>query len=159
MAPCPYRLLGVSECASENEIRSAYKRQALATHPDKGGSGDAFRHVVSAFEVLVDATRRAAHDAAAARPQPEPKTRERKRKRPPEAPVPVRRARPCAVEADELKELSYDLLRAGRGRAKERLSQLEMPYLAALARFLATELKPRLALPLPRCVGWKTYRP
>ena len=38
--------------ATDNEIRSAYRRRALSTHPDKGGSAEAFRSVVSAFETL-----------------------------------------------------------------------------------------------------------
>ncbi|CAK9104731.1 unnamed protein product [Durusdinium trenchii] len=56
--PCPYKTLDVLPSANENEIRSAYRRRALTTHPDKGGSAEAFRCVVEAFESLVDANRR-----------------------------------------------------------------------------------------------------
>jgi len=60
-----YGILGVAPGASDNEIRSAYLRRALATHPDKGGSAAAFREVVEAFETLGDATRRAFYDVQA----------------------------------------------------------------------------------------------
>ena len=59
---CPYKVLGILSSASENEIRSAYRKRALMTHPDKGGSADSFRSVVAAFEVLIDAARRSAYD-------------------------------------------------------------------------------------------------
>ena len=39
--------------ATDSEIRSAYRRRALSTHPDKGGSPEAFRAVVFAFETLI----------------------------------------------------------------------------------------------------------
>jgi len=43
-------------------MRSAYRRRALATHPDKGGNAPEFLEVVEAFEVLSDRVRRAAYD-------------------------------------------------------------------------------------------------
>jgi len=57
-----YKRLGISTSASDADVRSAYRRQALATHPDKGGCAEAFRAVVEAFEILGDAGRRAAYD-------------------------------------------------------------------------------------------------
>eukprot|EP00930_Biecheleria_cincta_P041938 TRINITY_DN28838_c0_g1_i1.p1 TRINITY_DN28838_c0_g1~~TRINITY_DN28838_c0_g1_i1.p1 ORF type:complete len:409 (+),score=83.29 TRINITY_DN28838_c0_g1_i1:148-1374(+) len=60
--PCFYAALGIDRSASENEIRSAYRRRALATHPDKGGCAEDFRVVVAALETLIDASRRAAYD-------------------------------------------------------------------------------------------------
>lgn len=44
--------LGISLGASTEELRSAYRRAALATHPDKGGSAASFLQVVQAYEVL-----------------------------------------------------------------------------------------------------------
>ena len=35
-----YQVLGVGPHASKDEVRAAYKRQALAVHPDKGGCKD-----------------------------------------------------------------------------------------------------------------------
>ena len=57
-----YAALGIAVSAGEADIRTAYRRKALATHPDKGGSPDAFRLVVGAFETLADPRLRAAHD-------------------------------------------------------------------------------------------------
>eukprot|EP00435_Cladocopium_sp_Y103_P017956 s1602_g4.t1 len=56
-----YKTLGLQPTATENEIRSAYRRCALSSHPDKGGSAEAFRSVVHAFETLIDVSRRASH--------------------------------------------------------------------------------------------------
>ncbi|CAE7612137.1 DJA6 [Symbiodinium natans] len=58
-----YAVLGLAESASTNEIRVAYKRKALSTHPDKGGSSAEFRLVVRAFEVLFSGHARASYDA------------------------------------------------------------------------------------------------
>eukprot|EP00927_Polykrikos_kofoidii_P010333 TRINITY_DN14367_c0_g5_i1.p1 TRINITY_DN14367_c0_g5~~TRINITY_DN14367_c0_g5_i1.p1 ORF type:complete len:624 (+),score=118.90 TRINITY_DN14367_c0_g5_i1:117-1988(+) len=55
----PYSVLGVDRSASDAELRSAYRRRALETHPDKGGTAEAFRQVTSAFEILSDSDRRA----------------------------------------------------------------------------------------------------
>ena len=38
--PCPYKVLHLLPSASDNEIRSAYRKRALQTHPDKGGSAE-----------------------------------------------------------------------------------------------------------------------
>lgn len=57
-----YDVLGVLRTASAAEIHAAYRRRALATHPDKGGDPKDFRRVKLAFEELVDKTRRAAYD-------------------------------------------------------------------------------------------------
>lgn len=52
-------VLGVPEHASVDDIRIAFRRRALATHPDRGGDRTAFELVVLAFETLqhVDVTR------------------------------------------------------------------------------------------------------
>eukprot|EP00448_Togula_jolla_P029892 CAMPEP_0170634074 /NCGR_PEP_ID=MMETSP0224-20130122/36375_1 /TAXON_ID=285029 /ORGANISM="Togula jolla, Strain CCCM 725" /LENGTH=162 /DNA_ID=CAMNT_0010963245 /DNA_START=6 /DNA_END=490 /DNA_ORIENTATION=+ len=58
-----YGLLGVRRDADDAVIRSAYRRRALATHPDKkNGSAAEFLEVVDAFEVLSDPLRRGAYD-------------------------------------------------------------------------------------------------
>lgn len=48
--------------ATAGEIRTAYRRRALATHPDKGGDAQEFIRVSAAFEVLGDVATRAAYD-------------------------------------------------------------------------------------------------
>merc|ERR1719414_2215084 len=50
---CPFATLGVVPGASVDEIRSAFRRAALRTHPDKiGGSSAAFTAVHQAYEAL-----------------------------------------------------------------------------------------------------------
>lgn len=45
-------ILNVSPGASQEEIKSAYKKKALKTHPDQGGSAEAFRYIQRAYELL-----------------------------------------------------------------------------------------------------------
>ncbi len=61
-----YTLLGVPRTATSEEIRKAYKRKAMATHPDRGGSTEAFTAVKSAFELLADPLKRSQLDNALA---------------------------------------------------------------------------------------------
>ena len=42
--------LGVTPWASYEEVRAAFKRRVLETHPDKGGRTSEFREVMLAFE-------------------------------------------------------------------------------------------------------------
>jgi hypothetical protein len=64
-----YELLGIdADVATKKEIKAAYRRKALETHPDKQTSVNAeeaaaaFRAVVHAFEVLSDPDRRERYD-------------------------------------------------------------------------------------------------
>eukprot|EP00930_Biecheleria_cincta_P032473 TRINITY_DN22535_c0_g1_i1.p1 TRINITY_DN22535_c0_g1~~TRINITY_DN22535_c0_g1_i1.p1 ORF type:complete len:239 (-),score=55.06 TRINITY_DN22535_c0_g1_i1:190-906(-) len=45
-------ILGVSKTATQEKIRSAFRRKALQTHPDKGGSRELFEKVHQAYEFL-----------------------------------------------------------------------------------------------------------
>ncbi len=71
--PDLYELLGVDRGAHQEEIVRAWRRQALAVHPDtragqegQGDAGGRFRAVVKAYQVLSDPGRRAAYDRALA---------------------------------------------------------------------------------------------
>lgn len=62
-----YAVLGVPRSASADEIRTAYRRAARATHPDlhpgDASAHERFKRVQLAYEVLGDPARRAAYDA------------------------------------------------------------------------------------------------
>jgi DnaJ family protein A protein 2 len=57
-----YRLLGLEKGANEAEIRKAYKKQALAKHPDRGGDKEEFQKMHAAYEVLSDPGKKAHYD-------------------------------------------------------------------------------------------------
>lgn len=61
-----YAILGVASSASASEIRAAYRRRALQTHPDKGGRVEEFRGVLEAFEVLSSTRARDKYDKVCA---------------------------------------------------------------------------------------------
>ena len=48
----PHEVLGVRRGASPDEVRAAWRRRVLATHPDRGGDEAAFADVSEAYRVL-----------------------------------------------------------------------------------------------------------
>jgi curved DNA-binding protein CbpA len=54
----PYKVLGLKECCSTDQVRAAYRRQSKTAHPDKGGSPEDFRRLQWAHDVLTDEDRR-----------------------------------------------------------------------------------------------------
>lgn len=60
-----YEILGVSKNATQQEIKSAYRRLALQWHPDRNKSPEAekrFKEINEAYEVLSDPKKRQAYD-------------------------------------------------------------------------------------------------
>lgn len=49
----PFKILGVSESASDEEVKRAYRSQAAKHHPDMGGDGWAFEQVRQAYESIM----------------------------------------------------------------------------------------------------------
>ena len=66
LARDPYAVLGVSKSASQEEVRTAYRRLAKELHPDlnpgDAGTADRFKDVSAAYAVLGDADKRARYD-------------------------------------------------------------------------------------------------
>ena len=66
MAEDPYKILGVSRTASEDEIRSAYRKMAKELHPDLNPGDkqaeEKFKKVSAAFRILGDADLRKKFD-------------------------------------------------------------------------------------------------
>ncbi|MDQ4132829.1 MAG: molecular chaperone DnaJ [Actinomycetota bacterium] len=58
-----YKVLGVSESASENEIRRAYRKLAKEHHPDAHpGSEERFKEISAAYDVISDPAKRKEYD-------------------------------------------------------------------------------------------------
>jgi len=58
-----YQLLGLKRAATRDEVRKAYRRKAKSSHPDSGGSEEAFNALTAAHDVLADARRRERYDS------------------------------------------------------------------------------------------------
>ncbi len=61
-----YEVLGVSRDADDKTIKAAYRKLAMANHPDRNPDDEAaaerFREASEAYEVLKDGQKRAAYD-------------------------------------------------------------------------------------------------
>ena len=60
-----YETLGVNKSASKDEIKSAYRKQAMTWHPDKNKSPEAeekFKEINEAYEVLSNTDKKSAYD-------------------------------------------------------------------------------------------------
>jgi curved DNA-binding protein CbpA len=65
-----YGVLGVARAATDEQIKAAFRKLAMTCHPDLcGGDQHAerrFQEILSAYETLCDAKRRARYDEACA---------------------------------------------------------------------------------------------
>ena len=59
MARDPWDVLGVAKTATDDEIKRAYKKQAMQHHPDRGGNEEKFKECTLAFNSIKDAQSRA----------------------------------------------------------------------------------------------------
>lgn len=59
-------VLGVSEHATDDDVRRAFRQRCLATHPDHGGSAAAFAETIAAFDALTAVAPRPAFAARSA---------------------------------------------------------------------------------------------
>ncbi|KAF9512692.1 hypothetical protein BS47DRAFT_1345124 [Hydnum rufescens UP504] len=62
-----YEIMGLEKTCSDQDIKRAYRKLAILTHPDKSdveGAAEAFKMVGKAWQVLGDSSQRAQYDAA-----------------------------------------------------------------------------------------------
>jgi len=57
-----YSILGVNRKATTEEIKKAYKKKAIETHPDKGGDEELFKKVSNAYNILSDQNKKNNYD-------------------------------------------------------------------------------------------------
>ena len=60
--PDYYAILGVPKTASDDDIKSAFRRMAMRHHPDRGGDQAQFQQINEAYSVLSDPDRRREYD-------------------------------------------------------------------------------------------------
>ncbi len=48
-----YDVLGIDKDSEDEDIKKAFRKKALETHPDKGGDPEEFRKVREAYECLI----------------------------------------------------------------------------------------------------------
>ena len=57
-----YEVLGLTRDATQEQIKSAYKKLAFQHHPDKGGDPEKFKQISAAYEILGDEEKRREFD-------------------------------------------------------------------------------------------------
>lgn len=59
--PTPYEILGVSPSASQDEIKTAFKKLAMQHHPDRGGDAEKFKEINNAYQMLMNPQKEQVH--------------------------------------------------------------------------------------------------
>ena len=57
-----YSILGVSETATQDEIKKTYRKLAKENHPDKGGDEETFKKISLAYDTIGDEDKRQRYD-------------------------------------------------------------------------------------------------
>lgn len=57
-----YSILGVSETATQDEIKKTYRKLAKENHPDKGGDEEIFKKISQAYDTIGDEQKRQQYD-------------------------------------------------------------------------------------------------
>ena len=57
-----YEVLGLTKTASADDIKKAYRKKAMETHPDKGGDEKLFKEIAEAYEVLSNPAKKETYD-------------------------------------------------------------------------------------------------
>jgi len=69
--PDLYASLGLDKHASADDIKKAYRKEALVKHPDRGGDKEEFQALQAAYDVLSNPEKRAEYDATGQIPSEE----------------------------------------------------------------------------------------
>ncbi len=57
-----YDVLGLTKTATQDEIKKAFRKKAVETHPDKGGDENLFKEIAESYEVLSDEDKKRQYD-------------------------------------------------------------------------------------------------
>lgn len=60
-----YKVLDISDDASQGDIRKAYRKMSLQHHPDRGGDEAQFKLISEAYQTLSDENLKARYDSGA----------------------------------------------------------------------------------------------
>ncbi len=66
-----YNTLGITNNATPDEIKKAYRKLAMQHHPDKGGDPEKFQKITEAYESLKDPAKRMQYDRFGSGKQPD----------------------------------------------------------------------------------------